>query len=94
MTLMCIFFSHFFGAFLVCHYHAGKPIHNLSSLFWLREESIFQDFLINGPVQCPLNPMTSPCTLNRKSASKHNVSIMFDCGDVSLWVSVFLFLHT
>ncbi len=41
MTLMCFFLSHSFVALAVClgHCHAGRPIHDPYSVFWLRKGS-------------------------------------------------------
>ncbi len=73
------------------HCPAGIPIHDPSSVFWLREggSHLIFDGTVYGPVHWPLNAVKTSCTLSRETASKQEVSTsVFDCRDGVLGVIV------
>jgi len=66
--------------YVLGHCHAGRPIHDPSSVFWLKEGGSRPRFYCIWPVHQPLNTVKSSCTLRRVTALEHNVSTsVLDC---------------
>lgn len=92
LSLMCFYFRHYFVALAYLGYisHAGRPIHNLSSVLWLRGGGFCARFYDTWPR--PLAPygVKSSSTLSRKTTPKHNISTSMLVGMVFFgWYTAF-----